>query len=86
MSTCLTKKQSDNLLPHHSYDCPIDLQAGTEVPFRCIYSFSVLELQALWRDPEENLQKGFICPSMSSVGPPIIFVAKKNRFLWPCLD
>lgn len=41
------KQKADRLPPHHSYDCPIDLLPGSEIPFGRIFPLSETELKAL---------------------------------------
>ena len=70
----------------NTYDCPIDLQKGKEPHFGPIYSLSLPELNALRNCIEENLEKGFIRPSKSPAGAPILFVKKKDGSLRLCVD
>jgi hypothetical protein len=35
---------------------------------------------------QELLDKGFICPSVSLWGAPILFVKKKDGTFWMCID
>ena len=80
------KKNVDHLPEHWPYDCPIDLQEGTSPPFGPIYGLSKLELEALRTYLDENLEKGFIQSSKSLVGPPILFVKRKDGSLRMCED
>ena len=41
------KQKADCLPPHRSYDCPIDLLPGSEIPFGRIFPLSETELAAL---------------------------------------
>ena len=72
------KKNVDRLLEHGPYDYPIDLHEGASPPFDPIYALSEPELQALRTYLDENLEKGFIQPSKSPPGAPILFVKKKD--------
>mgnify|MGYP000524124654 CR=1 FL=1 len=72
------KNNVDRLPEHRPYDCPIDLQEGASPPFGPIYGLSKPELQALRTYLDENLEKGFIQPSKSPAGAPILFVKKKD--------
>jgi hypothetical protein len=69
-------KKADKLPPHRSYDYEIRLTSDKKLPFRKIYSMSCEELQTLRDWLDENLQKGFIRPSSSSVTSPVLFVKK----------
>src|SRR5258708_7918780 len=51
-----------------------------------IYSLSPLELTALREFLEENIRNGFICPSKSPWGSPVLFVKKKDGSLHLCVD
>lgn len=56
------------------------------VPFGPIYNLSETELEALREYLDENLKKGFIRPSESPAGAPILFVKKKDGSLRMCVD
>lgn len=74
-------------LPKHKpWDCEIKLQEGKEPPFGPIYGLSEKELEVLREYIQENLKKGFIRPSESPAGFPILFVPKKDGKLRPCID
>ena len=80
------KRNADRLPEHRRYDCPIDLQEGACPPFGPIYGLSAPELKALRGYLDENLEKGFIQPSKSPAGAPILFVKKKDGSLRLCVD
>ena len=80
------KQNVDRLPEHHAYDCPINLQEGVCAPFGPIYGLSEPELEALRTYLDENLEKGFIQPSKSPAGAPILFVKKKDGSLRLCVD
>ena len=69
---------------HWLYDYPIHLQGGVCPPFGPLNVLSALELKALRVYLDENLKKGFIQPSKSLVGAPILFV--KDVSLRLCVD
>ena len=81
-----SKKEADTLPPHRPYDHRIELEEGTQPPFGPIYKLSESELTALREYLEENLKKGFIRPSNSPAGAPILFVKKKDGSLRLCVD
>jgi hypothetical protein len=54
------KKNANTLLEHHPYACTIDLEKGTQLPFRSIYNMSQDELANLCEYIDQNLEKGFI--------------------------
>ena len=51
-----------------------------------MYLLLQTKLAALREFLEENLPKGFIRESKSSIGIPILFVPKKDRSLWLYVD
>ena len=80
------KEAADKLPAHQPWDHTIPLQPGTTPPFGPIYSLSKVELDALRSYLDENLARGFIRPSASPAGSPILFVKKKNGELRLCVD
>ncbi len=73
-----SKVEADKLPDHTEYDHEMPLEKGAKVPFGPIYSLSQVELQALDTYLKENQEKGFIRPSTSPAGAPILFVKKKG--------
>ncbi|KAF4482546.1 Transposon Tf2-9 polyprotein [Colletotrichum fructicola Nara gc5] len=74
-------------LPEHtSFDHEIPLKKGKEPRFNKIYGLNQTEMEALDKYLEENLKKGYIRPSTSPAGSPILFVPKKNGKLRLCVD
>src|SRR5260370_9402689 len=51
-----------------------------------IYSLSLPELLALCEFLDENTRNGFIRPSSSPWGSPVLFIKKKDGSLWLCID
>src|SRR5258706_3348457 len=71
----------------------INVEEGAKPIHGPIYSLSPPELTALWEFLKEHTRNGFICPSKSPWGSPILFVKKKdgslrlvNQFLVVLLD
>jgi hypothetical protein len=81
-----SKKKADTLAPHRPYDLKIHLEEGTSPPWGPIYSLSATELQALREFLDEHLSIGFIRPSRSPHGAPVLFVRKKDGSLRLCVD
>ena len=54
--------------------------------FPPIYSLSQEELAALHKFIDENLTTGFIYPSCSPHGDPLLFIWKKDGSLWLCVN
>ncbi|MBW0508338.1 hypothetical protein O181_048053, partial [Austropuccinia psidii MF-1] len=73
------------LSPHHACDNHIELE-GLLPPIGVIYSLSNQESETLWAYISENVEKGFIRPSSSSTGAPVLFVKKKYGGLCLCVD
>src|SRR5699024_7240143 len=74
------------LAPHQTHDHDIVLKPGTTPPHRQIYNLSEKELRVLREYIETALNKGWIRPSTSPAGAPIIFVPKKDGSLRLCVD
>jgi hypothetical protein len=81
-----SKSQANNLPPYRPYDLKIDLKEGAEPPVRRTYSLLDTEMTALREFLDDNLRNGFVCPSNSSHGMPILFVKKKDGSLCLCVD
>jgi hypothetical protein len=81
-----SKSSADALPEHSTYDHTIPLEPGTKPPYGPIYSLSATELKALDEYLKENLAKGFIRPSSSPAGSPILFVKKSDGSLRLCVD
>ncbi|GBG85009.1 hypothetical protein CBR_g39473 [Chara braunii] len=67
---------------HHG----ITLEDGAVPPRGCIYRMSEEELQVLRAQLDDLLAKGWIRPSCSPYGAPVLFVRKKNKDLRLCID
>jgi len=79
-------KTATALPKHKPWDHEIVLQEGKEPTFGPLYGLSEKELGVLREYIDENLKKGFIRPSESPAGFPILFVPKKDGKLRPCID
>ena len=76
----------ESLPQHKPWDHEIKLEPGKQPTFGPIYSLSEKELATLRTYIDENLAKGFIRPSESPAGYPILFVPKKDKTLRLCVD
>ena len=65
---------------------PIDLLDDKQPPYSPIYSLGPVKLEILKTYIEANLASGFIRPSKSPTGAPILFVRKKDGSLHLCID
>ena len=80
------KSKAGKLAEHRPYNLKITLDEGTVPPFGPIYFLSQEELVALCKFIDENLATGFICPSCSPCGAPVLFIWKKDGSLQLCVD
>ncbi|GBG64708.1 hypothetical protein CBR_g46251 [Chara braunii] len=64
----------------------ITLEDGVVPPRGCIYRMSEEELQVLRAQLDDLLAKGWIRPSCSPYGGPVLFIRKKNKDLRLCID
>lgn len=74
------------LPPKRGVDHEIVLVPGANPPSRAPYRMSVRELQELKKQLDENLKQGFIRPSRSPFGSPVLFVKKKDGTMRLCVD
>ena len=81
-----SKTKAKTLPSHHPYDLKINLEEGAQPPVGPIYSLSASEQEALKKFIEENLNMGFIRPTSSPYGTPVLFVKKKDGSLRLCVD
>ena len=81
-----SKAKADILPPHRTYDHSIELEPTAAIPFGPIYRLSETELAALRDFIDEFTAKGFIRPSKSPAGAPILFVKKKDGALRLCVN
>jgi hypothetical protein len=81
-----SEARSNVLAPHRPYDLKIDLEDGAEITPGHVYSLSPSELKAICEFLDEHLNYGFIRPSSSTHGAPVLFVKKKDGSLRLCVD
>ena len=74
------------LPPDREVEFTIDLIPGTEPISIPPYRMAPAELRELKAQLEELLSKGFIQPSISPWGAPVLFVKKKYGSLQLCID
>src|SRR5260370_11501675 len=79
-------EKANALAPHWPYNLKINLEEGTKPFHGPIYLLSPPELTALREFLEENVRNGFICPSKSPWGSPVLFIKKKDGSLCLCVD
>src|SRR6266511_2123677 len=76
----------ERLPPKRTVDHAIYLVPGIEPPSRPIYKMSYMELDELKKQLVDLLKKGYIKPSVSPFGAPVLFVHKKDGTLRLCVD
>jgi hypothetical protein len=81
-----SRTNANKLAEHRPYDLKINLEEGKSPPLGTMYSLSQVEIAALRKFLDENLSAGFITPSESSHGAPVLFVKKKDGSLRLCVD
>jgi hypothetical protein len=72
--------------PDRDIESVIEFQPGTEPIYKTPYRMDTLELAKLKEHIKELLEKGFISPSSSLWGAPVIFVLKKDGTQRLCVD
>jgi hypothetical protein len=72
--------------PRREIDFSIDLVPGVAPVSKTPYRMSTPELKELQMQLEELLKKGYIRPSVSPWGAPVLFVKKKDGTLRLCID
>ena len=78
-------EEPTDLPPSRPWDFPIDLESDVP-PKQVTYRMSPAELAEVKRQLQELLEKGWIRPSTSPYGAPILFVRKKDNSLRMCVD
>ena len=74
------------LPPHREMDFSIDLYPGTDPISVAPFRMALVELKELNLQLQELQGKGFIRPSTSPWGAPVLFVKKKDGMLRLCVD
>ncbi|TYK21872.1 pol protein [Cucumis melo var. makuwa] len=74
------------LRPHREINFAIKLEPDTALISRAPYRMAPVELKELKVQLQELLDKGFIRPSVSPWGAPVLFVKKKDGLMRLCTD
>ncbi|KAA0061256.1 gag protease polyprotein [Cucumis melo var. makuwa] len=74
------------LPPHREVEFAIELEPGTVPISRAPYRMAPAELKKRKVQLQELLDKGFIRPSVSPWGAPVLFVKKKDGSMRLCID
>ncbi|KAJ0661910.1 putative nucleotidyltransferase, Ribonuclease H [Helianthus annuus] len=75
-----------SLPPEREVEFTIELIPGAEPISKAPYRMAPLELQELKEQLQELLDRGFIRPSVSPWGAPVLFVKKKDGSMRLCID
>jgi hypothetical protein len=85
-SDVMPEELPEDLPPRRRVDHAIEVMPGVEPPAKAPYRMSHEELKELKVQLEELLAKGYIKPSKSPYGAPVLFVHKKDGTLRMCVD
>ena len=80
------KELPAGLPPKRAVDHRIELLPGTEPPHRAPYRMSTQALDELKKQLKELTDNGYIQPSVSPFGAPVLFVPKKDGGFRMCVD
>nr|GEU39543.1 putative reverse transcriptase domain-containing protein [Tanacetum cinerariifolium] len=76
----------NGLPPARQVKFQIDLVLGTAPVARALYRLAPAKMQELSTQLQELSNRGFIRPSSSPWGAPVLFVKKKDGSFWMCID
>jgi len=82
----MPKELLEDLPPRRRVDHVIEMMSAVEPPAKAPYQMSHEELKELKVQLEELIAKGYIKPSKSPYGAPVLFVHKKDGTLRMCVD
>ena len=80
------EKLPAGLPPSRGVDHAIPLKPGSAPPFKPMLRLSYAELDEMKKQLQELLDKGYIRPSSSPFGAPVLFVRKKDGSFRMCID
>lgn len=80
------EKLPDGLPPERNIEMKIELEEGAKPKIRPIYKLSVTELAEMKKTIATALAHGFIRPSVSPWGLPVLFTSKNDGSLRMCID
>jgi hypothetical protein len=87
LAIAFSKEKAEQLPPHRGLlDHTIPLEPGSKPVFGPVYNLSEVELKTLRNYIDDNLEKGFIRPSTSPYGSPVLFIKKPSGALRLCVD
>nr|GFD11101.1 putative reverse transcriptase domain, aspartic peptidase domain protein [Tanacetum cinerariifolium] len=74
------------IAPVREVEFNIELIPGAEPILKSLYRMALIELKELKDQLQELLERGFIHPSVSPWGAPVLFVKKKDGSMRLCID
>ncbi|GJQ93583.1 putative reverse transcriptase domain-containing protein [Tanacetum coccineum] len=83
---CDGEKDLSGLPPSRQVEFQIDLVPDAAPVARAPYRLAPAEMQELSTQLQELSERGFIRPSSSLWGAPVLFVKKKDGSFWMCID
>ncbi|XP_039215403.1 uncharacterized protein LOC120315311 [Crotalus tigris] len=86
LAAVFSEEDCNQLPPHRSTDCAIELLPGVKLPKPRMYAMTPTEVQELRRYIDQNLARGFIQPARSRIAAPVLFKEKKDGSLRLCVD
>nr|GFD03065.1 putative reverse transcriptase domain, aspartic peptidase domain protein [Tanacetum cinerariifolium]GFD03105.1 putative reverse transcriptase domain, aspartic peptidase domain protein [Tanacetum cinerariifolium] len=78
--------KTSGIPPVHEVEFNIELIPGSEPTSKAPYRMDPIELKELKDQLQELLERGFIRPSVSLWGAPVLFVKKKDGSMRLCID
>jgi hypothetical protein len=78
--------EATGLPPDREVEFTIDLVLGAQLMHKAPYRMAPVELKELKEQLQEFLDRGFIHPSVSPWGAPVLFVKKKDGSMQICID
>ena len=79
-------ERPSGLPPKRNIEMKIELEEGTRPKMGPMYKLSTTELAEMKRQINELLANGYIRPSISPWGSPVLFIPKKDGGLRMCID
>ena len=86
LANVFSPSNANFLPPHREENQAIELEPGKTPLFGPLYNLSEYQLKTLREYIDENLANGFIRPSKSSAGAPVLFTPKPDGTLRLCVD
>ncbi len=86
LADVFSPSNANSLPPHRDEDHLIELEPGKTPPFGPLYNLSEYQLKTLREYIDKNLANGFIRPSKSSPGAPVLLTPKPDETLRLCVD